>query len=148
VGATQRRRGGGSMKNSIKSTSVVKSITNWMAKATATGGPISTAQVETWASALSIAIDALEAREATLLQAEQKPKNRALDPVYIDRLLENATIVVARLAYLAMQAATRKELAEIDLSACAILDALEALARQGRAQDNHYHQDNHPDLGA
>lgn len=115
-----------------RSSRVIRSVSGWMNTALAQGKPVSREQVQAWLAALMTTNEQLEQREAAVEMAEANQVAFAgsgpVDLAYAERLQDGVTASVKRLAYLAEQAATVKELVEIDLGACAILDAFEALA--------------------
>lgn len=128
----------------IRHTSGLDTVLRWMERtiqdAKRGGAPIDASHVITWRDALlTIHLD-LVTRERNLLMGEAVLEDardgRIVDALFAESLEDGVTKAVKRLTTLSMDAATREELREIDVCACAILDAFEALSR-GIARPNH-----------
>lgn len=112
---------------------------------------VTVAHVKTWRDVLTKALVEIETRERAIAAAEAQLSvlvgSGVVDAAYAERLSDGATSAVKRLAVLAMDAATKAELMEIDLSACAILDAFEALTH-GVVRPAGDVEQQTPDIGA
>lgn len=116
------------------------------------GTPIRIFQVETFHAALGTIAEDLQRRELAVIEGESRAADivgrDVVDALYAERLVEGATGCVKRLVSLAMDAATKAELAEIDVAACAILDAMEALSQGVARPANIFTNTPSNDIGA
>ena len=123
--------------SALRHTAGLESVLRWMGRtiddAEKGGRPsVDLHHVDTWRDALLAIHTDLQAREQAVITAEA---NADPDPVTrIDRqsalrLVDSASQCVQHVCKHAAAGASRQEITEIDLAACAIIDVLEALAR-------------------